>query len=63
MDAATKNAYDAGRDFRNKAFSAACYGPFSSLYFTPSGDVQARCKSGSFSLGVSNRTRLGEVIN
>lgn len=63
MDSKTREAYDATRNFANKAFRSACYAPFTSLYFLPSGDALACCKSGTFPLGNMVKDSLDEVWN
>lgn len=62
MDPKLRDAYDATRDFRRKAFRSACYAPFSSLYFTPTGEVKMCCKS-PYVLGNMATERLDDVWN
>jgi MoaA/NifB/PqqE/SkfB family radical SAM enzyme/Tfp pilus assembly protein PilF len=60
MDASLRDAYDSTRDFSRKAFRSACYAPFSSLYFTPLGEVKMCCKS-PYVLGNMATERLDDV--
>lgn len=61
MDASVREEYDLGRDFGQKSFRAGCYAPFTSLNFTPIGDVQVCCKNWSYILGNVTRSRLAEI--
>jgi radical SAM protein with 4Fe4S-binding SPASM domain len=56
------DAYDATRDFSRKAFRSGCYAPFSSLYFTPIGEVKACCKT-PYVLGNIASERLDDIWN
>jgi MoaA/NifB/PqqE/SkfB family radical SAM enzyme len=61
MEGSIKEAYDARRNFGNKAFSSGCYAPFVSLYFNTFGDVLACCKNWTYVLGNVARERLGDI--
>jgi radical SAM protein with 4Fe4S-binding SPASM domain len=63
MDAATRKAFDATRNFSDKSFKAACYAPYVSMFFTTSGNVVLCCKSQNFSLGNVATERLDEIWN
>src|SRR5690349_12933967 len=61
MDAAVRAAYDASRNFSQKAFKSGCYAPFTSLNFTPIGDVLVCCKNEEYVLGNVATRRLPEI--
>lgn len=63
MDAATRKAFDATRNFSKMSFRSACYAPYVSMFFTTSGNVVACCKSQNFSLGNVATERLDEIWN
>jgi MoaA/NifB/PqqE/SkfB family radical SAM enzyme len=63
MEITSRAAYDAKRDFGNKAFRSGCYAPYVSMYFTSVGDVIACCKNQSFVLGNVQRDRLKDIWN
>src|SRR5216683_1182348 len=46
-----KAQYDATRDFSDKSFRAACYAPFTSLYFDTSGQVRVCCHNVEYRVG------------
>lgn len=51
MHAHLKAQYDATRDFSDKRFKAACYAPFTSLYFDTSGQVRVCCHNVMYRVG------------
>ena len=63
MEQVERAAFDAQRNFGDKAFRSACYAPFTSLNFTPVGDVQVCCKNETYVLGNVGRQSIGEIWN
>lgn len=55
--------YHAARAVGGKAFRSACYAPSVSLYFHPSGRVQACCKNDRFTLGDIRTESLDAIWN
>jgi MoaA/NifB/PqqE/SkfB family radical SAM enzyme len=53
--------FDAGRDFRNKAFRSVCYAPFVSLYLDAHGRVRACCHNVTYTLGNVRESRLDAI--
>lgn len=53
--------FDANRDFSGKAFRAACYAPFTSLYFDQLGFVRVCCQNGAHSVGNIANQSLDEI--
>jgi MoaA/NifB/PqqE/SkfB family radical SAM enzyme len=51
VDANLIDAFDATRDLSKKPFRAACYAPYSSMYFTTLGEVRVCCHNWKFSIG------------
>lgn len=63
LDAAAIAAYDAARPLAAQPFRAACYAPFTSLYFHPTGDVRACCMNQRHLLGNVMARRLDDIWN
>lgn len=61
MEAAIRALYDNSRDFGQKAFKSGCYAPFTSLNFTPMGNVLVCCKNDKYVLGNVATKRLPEI--
>jgi MoaA/NifB/PqqE/SkfB family radical SAM enzyme len=63
MDPAILAAYNASRDFSNKAVHSLCYAPHTSLYFSMNGDVRVCCHNWSNPVGNISRRTIGEIWN
>ncbi len=61
MDRAKFAAYDAGRNFSNKAVRSLCYAPHTNLYFDRFGRVQACCSNWSHPAGNITETSLDDL--
>lgn len=61
FDAATISAYDSARAIGAQPFRAACYAPFTSLYFHPTGEVRACCMNWRHVLGNVRQQRLDAI--
>jgi len=61
MEDAVRQAYDAQRNFKNKAFRSGCYAPFVSLYLNTYGEVMACCKNWTYTLGNVGEQRLKDI--
>jgi MoaA/NifB/PqqE/SkfB family radical SAM enzyme len=56
-------AFDATRDLSKKPFRAACYAPYSSMYFTTLGEVRVCCHNRKFSIGNVMTDSLDDIWN
>lgn len=61
LDPATVAAYEKSRPLAGKPFRAACYAPYTSLYFNTNGDVIACCKNTTYVLGNVAHERLDDI--
>jgi radical SAM protein with 4Fe4S-binding SPASM domain len=63
MDPAIIAAYNASRDFSQKAVRSICYAPHSSLYFSMEGEVRVCCHNWSHPVGNISRQTIGQIWN
>lgn len=63
LDDATTAAYDAARNISSQPFRAACYSPFVSMFFHPTGDVRACCMNRRHQLGNIAQQTIDEIWN
>jgi MoaA/NifB/PqqE/SkfB family radical SAM enzyme len=61
MDTDLKVKYDSTRDFSEKAFRAACYAPFSSLFFDTYGLVRVCCHNVWHKVGDISTQSIAEI--
>ena len=61
MDGATLAAYDATRDFSQKAVRSLCYAPFTNLFFDRVGDVRVCCWNWSMPVGNVLKDSMDEI--
>jgi MoaA/NifB/PqqE/SkfB family radical SAM enzyme len=53
--------YDRTRDFTSKSLRAACYAPFTALYFFPDGNVRVCCYNSSHLVGNLSETTIAGI--
>ena len=63
MTAAALAAYDASRNFSDKAVRALCYAPYTSLYFDFRGDVRVCCHNWAYPAGNVLKNSIDEIWN
>jgi MoaA/NifB/PqqE/SkfB family radical SAM enzyme len=61
MAATALAAYDATRDFKDKAVRALCYAPYTSLYFDNSGNVRVCCHNWKHPAGNILKSSIDEI--
>lgn len=63
MDPGLRSRWDASRQIGHQPFPAACYAPFVSMFFAPTGDVVACCETQATPLGNVANASLRELWN